>query len=135
MRQIANWTATRYEVFPSDDPLTVLHKKPAKLNERTTISAPLISTPRDWRVVHMASRFVATCRTSVPLHMRISNSGKRSDQLSGYGRGAALTTRPDAARLILADVGTTFARDSYEVLGRFQNLRPTTNLQIGKTLE
>lgn len=83
----------------------------------------------------MTSRFVATCCASVPLHMRISNSGKRSDQLSGYGRGAALTTRPDAARLILANIGATFARDSYEVLGRFQNLRPTTNLQIGKTLE
>ena len=77
MRQIANWTATRYEVFPYDDPLTVLHKKPAKLNEPTTINAPLISTPKDWRVVHMTSRFVATCCASVPF----SNSGKRSDQL------------------------------------------------------
>lgn len=113
-----------YEVFPSDDLLTVLHKKPAKLNERTTINAPLISAPKDWRVVHMTSRFVATCCASVPLYMRISNSGKRRVQLQWLWERYFPMTRPDAARLILANVGPTFARDSHEVLGRFQNPLP-----------
>lgn len=44
-------------------------------------------------------------------------------------------TGQDTARLILAIAGSTFARDSYEVLSRFQNLHPTQDLQSGQTLE
>ena len=73
-------------------------------------------------------------RESAQLHLRvIRESGAIS--FTGYGRGAALMTGGDAARLILAITGSTFARDSWDVLSRFQNLRPTANLQIGKTLE
>ncbi|GAB1716962.1 MAG: hypothetical protein NTAFB05_20040 [Nitrobacter sp.] len=73
-------------------------------------------------------------RESAQLHLRVirENGGI---SFSGYGRSAALMTGLDTARLVLAIVGSTYARDSSNVLGRFQNLRPATNLQIGKTLE
>jgi len=51
---------------------------------------------------------------------------RRADMITfkGYGRGAALMTTLDAARLVLAAAGSTHAKDSLETLIGFGKLQP-----------
>jgi hypothetical protein len=53
----------------------------------------------------------------------------------GYGRAAAHMTALDASRLLIASAGSTFAKDSFEVLTRFANLKPLRRESSGDTLE
>jgi len=62
-------------------------------------------------------------RESAQLHLKtIRAAGEIS--FKGYGRAAASMTALDASRLLIASVGSTFAKDSLEVLKRFSGLKP-----------
>jgi hypothetical protein len=60
-------------------------------------------------------------RESAYLHLKTI---RKHDKISfkGYGRGAAAMTPLDAARLIIAVAGSTFAKDSMATLNRFCGL-------------
>lgn len=62
-------------------------------------------------------------RASAQLHLKtIRVDGQIS--FKGYGRGAADMTSLDAARLVISVAGSTFAKDSAQVLERFAGLTP-----------
>lgn len=62
-------------------------------------------------------------RESAQLHLKtIRAAGEIS--FKGYGRAAAAMTALDASRLVIAAAGSTFAKDSLQVLKRFAKLRP-----------
>ncbi|MBR1133298.1 hypothetical protein [Bradyrhizobium iriomotense] len=62
-------------------------------------------------------------RESAQLHLKtIRAAGEIS--FKGYGRAAAKMTPLDAARLVIAALGSTFAKDSVNVLKRFAKLKP-----------
>lgn len=62
-------------------------------------------------------------RESAQLHLKtIRAAGEIS--FKGYGRAAAKMTPLDAARLVIAALGSTFAKDSVQVLRRFAKLKP-----------
>jgi len=62
-------------------------------------------------------------RETAQLHLKtIRAAGEIS--FKGYGRAAAAMTALDASRLIIAAAGSTFAKDSADVLKRFAKLRP-----------
>lgn len=62
-------------------------------------------------------------RESAQLHLKtIRAAGEIS--FKGYGRAAAKMTPIDAARLVIAALGSTFAKDSVQVLRRFAKLKP-----------
>jgi hypothetical protein len=73
-------------------------------------------------------------RESAQLHLKtIRAAGQIS--FKGYGRAAADMTSLDAARLVIAAVGSTFAKDSMEVLKRFAHLGPAGTKKPLITLE
>lgn len=62
-------------------------------------------------------------RESAQLHLKtIRAAGEIS--FKGYGRAAAAMTPLDASRLVIASAGSTFAKDSVDVLTRFAKLVP-----------
>lgn len=73
-------------------------------------------------------------RESGQLHLKtIRAAGEIS--FKGYGRAAAEMTPLDAARLLIAAAGSTFAKDSMDVLKRFAKLKPVRPRSSGHTLE
>jgi hypothetical protein len=73
-------------------------------------------------------------RESAQLHLKtIRAAGQIS--FKGYGRAAAEMTALDASRLLIASAGSTFAKDSLDVLKRFANLKPLRRGSSGGTLE
>lgn len=62
-------------------------------------------------------------RESAQLHLKtIRAAGEIS--FKGYGRAAAAMTPLDASRLVISSAGSTFAKDSVDVLARFAKLIP-----------
>jgi hypothetical protein len=78
---------------------------------------------------------IGIARESAQLHLKtIRAAGKIS--FKGYGRSAAAMTALDASNLLLAAAGSTFAKDSVEVLKRFAGLMPlTSRKRYPETLE
>ena len=73
-------------------------------------------------------------RESAQLHLKtIRAEGQIS--FKGYGRAAAEMSPLDAARLVIAVAGSTFAKDSADVLKRFANLKPLGSGSSAETLE
>jgi hypothetical protein len=73
-------------------------------------------------------------RESAQLHLKtIRAAGEIT--FKGYGRAAAAMTPLDASRLLIAIAGSTFAKDSADVLKRFAMLRPLRTRSAGDTLE
>jgi hypothetical protein len=73
-------------------------------------------------------------RESAQLHLKsIRAAGEIT--FKGYGRAAAAMTPLDASRLLIAAAGSTFAKDSVEVLKRFAKLKPVRPKSSGDTLE
>jgi hypothetical protein len=62
-------------------------------------------------------------RESAQLHLKVIRAAGEIS-FKGYGRAAAEMTPRDAARLVIAALGSTFAKDSVNVLRRFAKLRP-----------
>jgi hypothetical protein len=73
-------------------------------------------------------------RESAQLHLKTVRADKQIS-FQGYGRAAAATTPLDAARLVIAAAGSTFAKDSAEVLRRFAKLKPLGSGSAAETLE
>jgi hypothetical protein len=77
---------------------------------------------------------VGITRESAQLHLKtIRVAGEIT--FKGYGRAAADMTPLDASRLVIAVAGSTFAKDSLEVLRRFAKLRPLRRKTSNDTLE
>jgi hypothetical protein len=73
-------------------------------------------------------------RESAQLHLKtIRAAGEIT--FKGYGRAAAAMTPLDASRLLIAAAGSTFAKDSVDVLKRFAKLKPVRSKSAGDTLE
>ena len=71
---------------------------------------------------------------SAQLHLKtIRAEGQIS--FKRYGRAAAEMSPLDAARLVIAVAGSTFAKDSADVLKRFANLKPLGSGSSAETLE
>jgi hypothetical protein len=76
---------------------------------------------------------VGITRESAQLHLKtIRAAGEIT--FKGYGRAAAAMASLDASRLLLAVAGSTFAKDSLNVLRRFADLKPIGDPRE-KTLE
>ncbi|MCK1525443.1 hypothetical protein [Bradyrhizobium sp. 17] len=73
-------------------------------------------------------------RASAQLHLKTIRAGGQI-LFAGYGRAAAEMTSLEAARLVLACAGSTFAKDSMEVLKRFAHLRPAGSKKSSISLE
>ncbi|MEH2505614.1 hypothetical protein V1290_004425 [Bradyrhizobium sp. AZCC 1578] len=78
---------------------------------------------------------IGISRESAQLHLKtIRVAGWIS--FKGYGRAAAAMNALDASRLLIASVGSTFAKDSLDVLKRFSGLKPvSTRRRLTDTLE
>jgi hypothetical protein len=76
---------------------------------------------------------VGITRESAQLHLKTIR-GAGAITFKGYGRGAAAMAPLDASRLLLAAAGSTFAKDSLNVLRRFAELEPIGDPRE-KTLE
>jgi len=76
---------------------------------------------------------VGITRESAQLHLKTIRAAG-AITFKGYGRGAAAMAPLDASRLLLAAVGSTFAKDSLSVLQRFAELEPIGDPRE-KTLE
>src|ERR1700730_2606062 len=77
---------------------------------------------------------VGIARESAQLHLKtIRAAGEIT--FKGYGRAAAAMAPRDASRLLLAVAGSTFAKDSLNVLRRFADLKPIIGDPREKTLE
>lgn len=73
-------------------------------------------------------------RESAQLHLKTVRADKQIS-FKGYGRAAAAMTPLDASRLVIAAAGSTFAKDSAEVLRRFAKLKPLGSGSAAETLE
>jgi len=73
-------------------------------------------------------------RASAQLHLKTIRAAGQI-LFKGYGRAAADMTSLEAARLVLACAGSTFAKDSMEVLTRFAHLGPAGTRRPLITLE
>ena len=73
-------------------------------------------------------------RESAQLHLKTIRADKQIT-FKGYGRAAADMTALDASRLVIAAAGSTFAKDSAEVLRRFAKLRTLGGGSAAETLE
>jgi hypothetical protein len=73
-------------------------------------------------------------RASAQLHLKTIRADGQI-LFTGYGRAAAEMTSLEAARLILACAGSTFAKDSMEVLKRFAHLGPAGSKKSSISLE
>ena len=70
-------------------------------------------------------------RESAQLHLKtIRAAGEIT--FKGYGRAAAAMTPLDASRLLIAVAGSTFAKDSVDVLKRFAKLKPVRLKSAGR---
>jgi hypothetical protein len=77
---------------------------------------------------------VGITRESAQLHLKtIRAAGEIT--FKGYGRAAAAMAPLDASRLLIAVAGSTFAKDSIEVLRRFAKLKPLRDTGPKTTLE
>jgi hypothetical protein len=77
---------------------------------------------------------IGISRESAQLHLKTIRAGGEIS-FKGYGRAAAAMTALDASRLLIASVGSTFAKDSLDVLKRFSKLRPVSRRRLSDTLE
>lgn len=73
-------------------------------------------------------------RASAQLHLKTIRADGQI-LFTGYGRAAAEMTSLEAARLVLACAGSTFAKDSMEVLKRFAHLGPAGSRKPSTSLE
>jgi hypothetical protein len=73
-------------------------------------------------------------RASAQLHLKTIRAAGQI-LFKGYGRAAADMTSLEAARLVLVCAGSTFAKDSMEVLKRFAHLGPAGTKRPLITLE
>jgi hypothetical protein len=77
---------------------------------------------------------VGITKQSAQLHLKTIRAAG-AITFKGYGRAAAAMTSLDASRLLIAVAGSSFAKDSLEVLRRFANLEPLGDKGPKLTLE